>query len=59
MQNTEFYMKNLEPIYCSFLKDRAAEIRKLGVQKIQDTGRIYGSTFLISFLTKVGDILAK
>ena len=36
LKNTDIFLKHLEPVYVLFLKDRAAEVRTIGLSRLND-----------------------
>jgi serine/threonine-protein phosphatase 2A regulatory subunit A len=51
--------KGLEQLYMSYLKDRAAAVREVGIEKIPLLIRVFGGNWLGTFITKLADILTK
>lgn len=52
-------MKNLEPLYSFYLKDRAHALRKLGVSKLPQLIKVYGKVWISDFFNKLSDIITK
>jgi len=42
IQNFDFYSKNLEPLYLTFLADRASGVRNIGIGAIQAYVKAFG-----------------
>jgi serine/threonine-protein phosphatase 2A regulatory subunit A len=60
LKNPDAFVKMIEPIYIYFLKDRAADVRELGLSKISDLISVYNMQWAInSFYPKIIDTLNK
>ena len=58
-QNVDVFIKSLEPIYMLYLKDKAAAVREFGTERIPDLLRVFGNTWLGTFVGKLAEILNK
>ncbi|CAD8201014.1 unnamed protein product [Paramecium octaurelia] len=53
IKNSDVFIKQLEPVYAMFLKDRAAEVRTLGLSRLNDLIQTYKIDWALgSFLSK-------
>ena len=52
-------MKYLEPLYSFYLNDRAAAIRKLGVENLPEILKAYSKVYLNPLYTRLSEILGK
>ena len=52
----EIFMKSLEPLFISFLKNNAASVRDMGIDKTAELAQAFGSDWVItSFIPKAVD----
>ena len=58
-ENSEVFLKFLEPFYVFYINDRANAIRKLGVAKLGELSRIYAKNWLPQFFNKLSELLNK
>lgn len=60
MQNYDVFMtKGLETLYMSYIKDRAAAVRELGIERIPQLLKTFGNNWVGVFVSKLGDLLGK
>ncbi|CAK59059.1 unnamed protein product (macronuclear) [Paramecium tetraurelia] len=60
IKNSEVFIKQLEPVYVMFLKDRAAEVRTIGLSRLNDLIQTYKIDWALgSFLSKCLETLNK
>lgn len=60
VKNYDVFTKHLEPVFVMFMKDRAAEVRQIGLSKLQDLIAIYKIDWALGpFLNKVIEVLTK
>lgn len=60
LRNLDAFVKMIEPIFIFYLKDRAAEVRELGLSKIPELISVYNMQWAIgSFLPKILETLNK
>lgn len=58
-KNPEMFTKYIEPLYVFYLKDRASAIRVEAISHLQLFSKIYGITWVNSYVSKLFDSLAK
>lgn len=51
--------KGLEALFMCYLKDRAAAVRELGIERIPQLIKAFGATWINTFVGKLGDLLSK
>ncbi|CAD8096364.1 unnamed protein product [Paramecium sonneborni] len=60
IKNTDVFLKQLEPVYVMFLKDRAAEVRTIGLSRLNDLIQTYKIDWALgSFFSKCVETLNK
>jgi serine/threonine-protein phosphatase 2A regulatory subunit A len=59
LKNPDFFKSKLEPMICTYLKDRASAIRTASVEKIQELAKVYGPNWINPFMDRLAEILAK
>ncbi len=53
------FTKHIEPLYIFYLKDRASAIRTEAISHLQMFAKIYGITWVNSYISKLFEILTK
>lgn len=53
IQNFDFYIKHLEPLYLIFLGDRASGVRNVGIKAVPTFAKILGDNWINSFIPKL------
>ncbi len=53
------FSKNIEPLYIFYLKDRASAIRVEAISHLQKFAKVYGLTWVNSYIAKMIDIVQK
>ena len=53
------FLKHFEPLYMIFVKDRAAAVRDLGIQKMPDLFAAYKEVWRKPLLAKLSDLTEK
>ena len=51
--------KGLEVLFMCYLKDRAAAVRELGIERIPQLIKAFGGNWVGTFVSKLGDLLTK
>lgn len=60
LKNIDLFVKYLEPVYAYYLKDRSADVRQLGLQKLPELIATYKIDWAMnSFYPRVIDTLQK
>lgn len=58
-KSSDIFLKHFEPLFMTYLRDRAAAVRNLGIEKIPELFAVYKESWRKSLLTKLSEILEK
>jgi len=53
IQNYDFYLKHIEPLFLIYLSDRATGVRNAGIKAVGQFVRSFGEIWVNSFLPKL------
>lgn len=59
MQNSDLFVKFLEPLILNYLKDRVSAIRAAAIERIPDLAKAYGVNWINSFVARLSEVIAK
>lgn len=57
--NPELFNKYLEPLFLTFLRERVSAIRAVAIERIGDLARVYGATWVNSFMGRLAETISK
>ena len=58
-QNSDLFVKYLEPLILNYLKDRVSAIRAAAIERIPDLAKAYGVNWINSFIARLSEVIAK
>lgn len=58
-KNYDFFLKHIEPIYLSYLRDRASALRNVGISMIIPFVKCFGDAWVSPFVVKLEEIITK